>query len=144
MTDNVFDIKSFIKLSDIELKRAERYRIFAALILVDLSFVREKLGPEGEGILDALIELTRTNIRSSDIMSAFKDHIALLIPETPRQGAEITSRRLSEKLRKRLTEMAGQAEFEEYIPLEIASFPDTAGAKPMSDLLAELVEKHRN
>jgi len=109
MTDNVFDIKSFIKLSDIELKRAERYRIFAALILVDLSFVREKLGPEGEGILDALIELTRTNIRSSDIMSAFKDHIALLIPETPRQGAEITSRRLSEKLRKRLTEMAGQA-----------------------------------
>lgn len=141
--NNAFQMEAFLNLSGIELRRAERYRVFVTLILFDLSMLDELFEDLSPKILDEIVEYARERIRGSDIISSTKRSIALLIPETPRQGAEITSRRLSEQIRQRLSDLANK-DIEEVIPLEMASFPDTAGARTLSDFLNELAEMSKN
>ncbi len=143
MADNVYNIGSFINQTSIEIKRAERYRVFVALILFDFSFLDNLDGNQKSSILDAMVELTQLSVRGSDIVSRVNGSVALLIPETPRQGAEITGRRLTDLMRAKLTELSGR-DVEETIQLEMASYPDTAGAKTLPEILQELTEKSRN
>ena len=140
---NSFLIDAFLNLGGIELKRAERYRVFVTMIRFDLSVI-DKLFPEkSESVLNEMVNFAQSKIRGSDMISSTQRSIAILIPETPRQGAEVTSRRLSEMFRQRLSEMA-TSEIEDVIPLEMASYPDTAGARPMADFLEELAELSKN
>ncbi|HQL23257.1 MAG TPA: hypothetical protein PKY95_02450, partial [candidate division Zixibacteria bacterium] len=69
--------------------------------------------------------------------------LVLLLPETPRQGAEIASRRVSEILRDRLSR-DNSAAAEKIIPLEMASYPDAAGARTIRDFLGDYLDRHRN
>ena len=125
--NNAFGFEAFLNQSSIELRRAERYRVFVTLIKFDLS-VLDRLFPERSStVLEGMVDLAQRQIRASDMISSAKRSIALLIPETPRQGAEITCRRLSELFREKLSDLA-ETVVEDVIPLEMASFPDTAGA----------------
>ncbi len=143
MTKNYFDVDTFLNQGAIELKRAERYRVFVSLILLDLSFVREMFGDQTREVMESIIDLARSHIRGSDMISSLNGSIALIFPETPRQGAEVTSRRLSEMIRQKLSEML-KRDIGEIIPLEIASYPDTAGARTLSEFLDELAAKRQN
>jgi hypothetical protein len=143
MTNNLFKIGSFLNQTSIELQRAERYRVFVTLMLFDLSLLGDLFGERRSEVLDSIVKLTQSSIRASDIISSIDGYIALLIPETPRQGAEVTSRRLSDLIRAKLSEISGR-EIDEIIPLEMVSFPDTAGAKTLPEFLKELTEKSRN
>jgi GGDEF domain-containing protein len=143
MTNNIFEIESLLNQGEIELKRAERYRVFVSLILLDLSFVKEKVGDRSFQIMQSIVETAKEHIRASDIIARTNGSIALLFPETPRQGAEVSSRRLSDIIRRKISEVLNE-NIDEVIPLEIASYPDTAGARALSEFLEELQRKHRN
>ena len=135
---------SFFKRVDLELKRAERYRLFVSLIVLDLSFVRSLNRDQSPQLLGDLLQVVRENVRVIDNVSALADHrVALLLPETSRQGAEIAARRLSELIRSSLTQQTS-GKIDDTIPLEMISFPDAAGAKTVTDFLQELSEQSRN
>lgn len=138
--DNQLPADVFLNQAGIELKRAERYRIFVSLIIFDLTTAASARGEMAE----RLSEQIRQNVRSSDHF-AFIDNnrIAILFPETSRQGAEVTARRLRNVLSATL-QPEGTGDAEQLIPVEMVSFPDTGGAKPVQDLLHDLAEQMRN
>ena len=138
--DNRLPAEVFLNQAGIELKRAERYRIFVSLIVFDLSTAAGSV----REMADKLSQQIRDNVRASDHF-AFIDHdrIAVLFPETPRQGAEVTARRLRNVLTTILEpEQAGDAE--QLIPVEMVSFPDSGGARTVHDFLRDLSEQMRN
>ncbi len=146
---NELDIRSlsadsFVVRVGAELKRAERYRFFVSLVALDLSFIRTLFGDDNHQMVNTLLETIQSNTRVIDNLSLTGDlKLVLLLPETSRQGAEITARRLSELIRKGLS-LHSDRKIEDMIPLEMASFPDAAGAKTVKDFVRELLEQSRN
>ncbi len=133
----------FFEKVDIELRRAERYRIFISLIVIDLSFVGALPVSSNGAIISDLMGLIDRNIRAIDNVSRLDEsRVALLFPETTRQGAEIASKRVTDLIRAHLTEMGHR--IDQVIPLEMASYPDAAGAKSVADFLREFSDKNVN
>ena len=58
--------KPFVKSIDLELKRAERYRIFVSLIVLDLAFVDALLGDESRRLIETIFVRVRAGIREID------------------------------------------------------------------------------
>ncbi len=135
---------NFFSQVDLELKRAERYSVFVSLVVLDFSFLQEYSGPDTAAIMSRLFASARRNVREVDILSMTDESkIVLLMPETPRQGAEIAGRRIRELLRDRLSAESGELA-DHVIPMEMASYPDAAGARTIRDFLREYSESHRN
>ncbi len=132
--------KPFVKSVDLELKRAERYRIFVSLIVLDLAFVDTLMGDESHRLLETIFERVRAGIREVDNAAVVGCHqLVLLLPETPRQGAELAARRLRDTVRSILAEQSDRF-VDQMVPLEMASYPDAAGAKTIREFLGELLE----
>lgn len=148
MTDHHANIPTidtaFLSHAEVELKRAERYRIFVSLVVVDLTSIRPALGNSLSGADAELLEMLRTHTRASDIASMVdQTSLALLFPETSRQGAEAAGRRLVDLIRKFVAGRSGQVD-DHVIPMEMASYPDAAGARSLAAFLEELAHTHRN
>jgi GGDEF domain-containing protein len=135
---------SFLERVGIELKRAERYRIFVSLIVLDLGVCRKYFPQESEARLEEIETLSRKITRASDYISLVEgDCLALLFPETSRQGAEMAARRLTATIRQHIQTTSGVA-LDEMIPLDMASYPDAAGTKTVAMFLEELAHRSRN
>ena len=136
--------RAFIDRAGIELSRAERYRVFVSLSLLDLGFARNYMEEGFPEVVQKVVEMVRGRIRACDYVALLVDNsLALLFPETSRQGAEVASRRLGEFIRDQLSDVVGER-IKEIIPVEMASYPDTAGAKTLAGYLDELADKSRN
>jgi len=143
---NVYDIMnpSFIDKVDKELKRAERYRIFISLVVLDLTFIQKIDRGENELLVQHLTDFIRANVREIDNVAMVSEHqLGILFPETPRQGAEIVGKRLSSLIRGKLSEKVG-GPVEDLIPIEMASYPDAAGARSVADVLQEFSRLSQN
>jgi GGDEF domain-containing protein len=128
----------------VELNRAERYRVFVSLTVLDLTGAGQAAGEDVSQTLSAITETVREAVRACDYVELLGDNcLALLLPETPRQGAEVASRRLAQMVRERLRELT-DIEDDVVIPVEIASYPDTAGARPMTSFLEDLAARSQN
>lgn len=135
---------SFLARVGVELKRAERYRIFVSLILVDLSICRKFFPGDSEERLQEIEGLARKITRASDYITLVEgDSLALLFPETSRQGAEMAARRLTGAIRQHIQSVTGVI-VDEVIPLDMASYPDAAGTKSVAAFLEELAHHSRN
>ena len=142
-THNV-SVGSFLNRVGIELKRAERYRFFVSLIALDLSFIRSLFGDGSNKVVDKLLQTVQTNIRIIDDVSLMGNHrLVLLLPETSRQGAEMAAKRLSELIRNSLSRRV-ERQVDQVIALEMASYPDAAGAKTVKDFVLELAKQSSN
>lgn len=134
----------FLDRVGIELKRAERYRIFISLIVLDIGFVETIFPETASSIIQDITRLVQKNVRAIDNIALIRPYkLGLLLPETTRQGAEIASKRVAELIRSRLSEV-NERRVEQVIPLEMASYPDAAGAKSVTDFLKEYTEKSQN
>ena len=137
-----FDL--FLDRAGIELKRAERYRIFVSLIVLDLDVTEDMSGERSGKLLQEVERLASFNARACDYVSFADDHrLCVLYPETSRQGAEAAARRLTDLIREELSRRIGRP-VEGTIPLELASFPDAAGAKTVPAFLDELQQQSQN
>jgi GGDEF domain-containing protein len=140
----VLSTTPFVEAADLELKRAERYRIFVSVVLVDL---RSSKRPDIANLVlpfNEILDLVQRNIRAFDRVAVVEDNrLALLLPETSRQGAEATARRLTSMIR---DQMAKQSEHmrDQTIPLEMASYPDAAGTRSVAEVLKELADANPN
>ncbi len=137
-------VEFFLAKVDTELKRAERYRFFVSLIVLDLSFTRPIFGQSSFQVVSNLLETVKTNIRVIDDVSLVGEQsVVLLLPETSRQGAEIAAKRISELIHNNLA-VRVERRIEQMIPLEIASYPDAAGTKTVKDFVQELTRPSSN
>jgi hypothetical protein len=138
------DSPGFADRVGIELSRAERYRIFVSLTMMDLGEVINRLADNYPDLPAVIGAAVRKSVRACDYV-AFIDHqsLALLFPETPRQGAEIAARRVTDLVKQEIRRVTGE-DYRDIVPVEIASFPDTAGAKTMRGFLEELAKRSRN
>ncbi len=136
--------QSFFNRASVELKRAERYRVFVSLIVLDLRFTRDLVGGESRSLIEEIEQLVCLNARNCDHIALLGGHcLCLLCPETPRQGAEIAARRLAGLIRQELSRY-GNHSLQQVIPLELASYPDAAGAKSIVLFLEELQQRTCN
>ncbi|MCJ7507474.1 MAG: diguanylate cyclase [candidate division Zixibacteria bacterium] len=113
-----------------ELKRAERYCEFLSLMVIDISslskFVQKKNITEQrlkelEGNLESIV---RKNVRETDIVSKFeKNRLALLLSETPKEGANCVCGRLEEEIRAYASDIFKTPQ-DWKAHIEIVSFPD--------------------
>lgn len=128
----------FVDSAFLELKRAERYRLFLSIITLDLSFGETQPGDSPRLPLDDILRDIRGGIRTVDSVDIVgQRRLALMLPETGRQGAAVAARRVSELVRNRMAEHS-QVLRDQVIPLEMASYPDAAGTRSVEDLLGEL------
>jgi len=130
----------FIQRIEMELRRAERYRIFVSLVVLDLDFLRSQEGENGGSLMDGIVDLVATNIRVIDLFAVVgASKVAVLMPETQRQGAEAAAKRLTTLIGSEIETQTKQA-LEKMIPLEMASYPDAAGARSIKEILSDLSE----
>jgi PleD family two-component response regulator len=139
----------FTSRINFELKRAERYRFFISLVVLNLGPVLEAMespdhtnGHNRERFLTDIGGLIRKSVREIDAVSnSGRSKIALLFPETSRQGAEAAAHRISEVLTSFCASYFKRpADY--LIPVEISSFPDAAGARSVASYLEEFSQKN--
>ena len=134
----------FAGLINYELKRAERYRIFLSLVVFNVGPILEVGGngllskdTEKDKFLGDLRETVKGTVRDVDMLSGqtgFK--IGLLLPETPRQGAEAAARRIAELVYGFCSDYFKKpADY--LVPVEISSFPDAAGARSIASYIED-------
>jgi hypothetical protein len=127
-----------------ELKRAERYRYFVSLIVLNIGPVLD-LGGNGalkdekdrSRFITELNKVLDNAVREVDSISNHqRTRIGLLLPETSRQGAESAARRITTTLYEFCNNYFGKpADY--LMPVEISSFPDAAGVRTIASYLEE-------
>lgn len=134
----------FIEKVGLELQRAERYSIFISLTVLDLSFLNQIPEDQRTESLRTVLDVVNRNVRAIDSVSVMDQHqLGLLMPETSRQGAETVVKRIVSLIKGQLAKES-RLEVGDVIPLQMASFPDTAGAKPIRELLQGWSDKNCN
>jgi GGDEF domain-containing protein len=127
--------QSFLDRVDIELKRAERYRIFISMLVFDLSFIDNLFPQNPAEIKKELTDWITNDIRAIDFASRLEDNkLALFFPETGRQGAELASKRITDMIKEKIAELH-DIQVQQSIAPRMASFPDAAGADSIDDFL---------
>lgn len=128
-----------------ELKRAERYRNFLSLLVLNLSeFLstagRRKITSDEEAtrFMESLINRIQKGARETDVISGARNaHLVMLLPETNQVGAEIAAKRFRKLLSEFLADYL-DSDYRFDIPLEITSFPDQSGLKHFTNRLETL------
>ncbi|RKX25708.1 MAG: hypothetical protein DRP45_05280 [Candidatus Zixiibacteriota bacterium] len=132
--------QGLVEQAGIELNRAERYHVFVSMSVIDFSQLADSAGTRIPEFTERINSIVSKVIRGCDYATLLDNgSLALLFPETPRQGAEVATRRISELARKELRDVIG--EVTDTVPVEIASYPDTAGAKTMAAFLKEVAHR---
>jgi GGDEF domain-containing protein len=135
---------AFAERVGVELSRAERYRVFLSLTVLDLGPARNQAGKEADKVVDDLTQRVQEAVRACDYVELVGDNsLAVLLPETRRQDAETVALRLAGLVTGRLSKGANR-NLENAVPVEIASYPDTAGAKTVAEFLEDMAAKSRN
>ena len=83
-----------------ELRRAERYCEFLSLVLIDMSSaLADQSSVEEAKAVKGLGQLVHRTVRATDILAKLgKNRLAVLLTETPKEGAFRLAERLSEKI----------------------------------------------
>lgn len=117
---------------EVEMQRAKRYRIFLSMVVFDLSSLSHGL------TMSTLLERVQGKIRAVDDAALLGvKKLGILLPETTRQGAEMAAKRLSQVVRESFSQQAQELS-SDLIPVEMASYPDAAGARTIPEFLQEL------
>lgn len=151
----VRDLSEFVTNCWTELRRAERYHVFVSLAKFEIyptgSTRKTDSSPDSQTIAEKLVRA----VRASDAVSLVNgSSVVVLFPETPRQGAEVATRRLQATIAEAIGLNVGSGTNGEMIArtpsgsfaalsalpsAQLSSFPDAAGARSIPDLLNELI-----
>jgi diguanylate cyclase (GGDEF)-like protein len=112
-----------------ELRRAERYCEFLSLVMIDMSsaLADQSSSAEVKAIKD-LGHLVGETVRATDILAKLgTNRLALLLTETPKEGAFRLAERLAEKITGSSLSKELQKLKEGLLNIGIASFPEDGG-----------------
>lgn len=71
--NNKFVIDTFLNLGDIELKRAERYRVFVTMIRFDLSVIDRLFPEDANAVLDQIVEFAQGKMDRQDQLGGLQE-----------------------------------------------------------------------
>lgn len=118
-----------------ELKRAERYCEFLSLVVIDITSLskfaqkKNKVLQNSKELEQDLENMIRKSVRETDIVSKFeKNRLALLLSETPKEGANCVCRRLEDEIRMFASSSLKVPQGWK-TPTQIVSFPDKENGK---------------
>jgi GGDEF domain-containing protein len=128
------EAKSLTEFRDhvlLELKRAERYRNFLSMLVLNLSeFLssagRRKIKSDKEAdefIKDVLYRLRLVSRETDTISPIDHSRLVMILPETDQKGAHIARDRMRAQLSDYLSEFL-ELDYKFEIPVEITSFPE--------------------
>ncbi|MEE9442272.1 MAG: hypothetical protein V3V99_06350 [candidate division Zixibacteria bacterium] len=131
------EAKSLTEFRDqvlLELKRAERYRNFLSMLILNLSEFLSSAGHRkiksdkdaDEFIRDLLYRLRLVSRETDTISPIDSSRLVMLLPETDIKGAHVTGNRMRDQLSDYLSEFM-ELDYKFEIPVEIASFPENSG-----------------
>jgi PleD family two-component response regulator len=133
----ILEQQPFFNQLNIELNRAERYRFFVSMLVYDFSAKPEKVEEQNKLMSEELMNNIANDLRTIDIVSSLESgKLALLFPETNRQGAEVVSKRVSEIIKHHISDKYNN-DIDNLITPEMSSYPDAAGAKSIKDFISE-------
>ncbi len=130
-----------------ELKRAERYRNFLSLLVLNLSEFLSTAGrrkvasrKEAEEFMEKAVGRIKDGARETDMISGMNSaRLVMLLPETDCNGAQIAGERMQKLLSEFLSDFL-ESDFRFDIPLEITSFPEQSGKKHFKNRLKNLFQ----
>jgi diguanylate cyclase (GGDEF)-like protein len=99
----LINYQRFQEVLDEEMYRSKRYKFPITLLMMDLDHfkkINDTMGHlAGDYVLRATAELLKKSLRKSDVAARYGgEEFAVLLPETPQEGAFILAERLREKL----------------------------------------------
>jgi len=131
--DNIIsDHHDFASVVRYELKRSERYCSFVSILTVRLDSLHNRLMRKfpanpvmADDFVAHMFKAIRTAIRVTDIVSTIdRDRVGLLLVETPKEGAVVLAKRLSDHLSDYF-ERTGELTSTVKPKIEIGSYPDS-------------------
>ncbi len=136
------NFKTFYKRLNYELRRARRYGRPFALCLVGIDGFEElssHLGSEAKpAAVDGAGRMLLSSIRDVDIAGRCReDTFGVILPETPRSGAEVAAERIRTKLEKHVITSIWQP-FTITVSVGVACFPD--GVAELEEMFAQAAE----
>lgn len=143
------NIIQFRDLALLEIKRAERYRNFLSLLVLNLSeFLttvgRRKMLSEDDTtrFMDSIMDRVKRSARETDMISQVdRDQVVMLLPETDRSGAQHAAERFQDLVTEFLSEFL-DSKHAFSIPLDISSFPDSDGESSLKNRLKVLLHEN--
>jgi len=143
------NVRQFRDLALLELKRAERYRNFLSLLVLNLSeFLtnagRRKMASSADvdRFMETVVNRVKLEARETDMISPLdNDHLVMLLPETDQLGAKAAAERFQDLITDFMSEFLG-SDYEFNVPLEISSFPDPTGETTLKSRLKVLLHEN--
>ena len=95
----VFNRRYFESMIDVELKRAQRYKMPISLFMLDVDDfkkINDKYGHQcGDEVLKIVASTLVGNVRNIDVVSRYGgDEFAIILPQTDEQGARVVAERI--------------------------------------------------
>ena len=136
------NFKTFYKRLNYELRRARRYVRPVSLCLVGIDRFEEvaiRIGQEAKSAaVDGAGKVLLASIRDVDIAGRCReDTFGVILPETPRSGAEVAAERIRTKLEKHVISGIWQP-FAITVSVGVAHFPE--GVTELEDMFAQAAE----
>lgn len=142
----LYNARFFVQYTDLEMSRSKRYRTIFSLAVVDIpaSWFEPLSRRQRAGILRELGRILRDSVRTVDRAVHGRDsarhRLAVLLPETGREGAQVFTERLRDSLVDFLARR-GIAVSREQAGARAATFPDEE--ESIATLRAEFAEIDR-
>lgn len=135
----------FRDIALMELQRAERYRNFLSLLVLNLSEFLSTAGrrkiesrKEAQRFMETVVNRVKGRARETDMISGVNNaHLVMLLPETDNKGAEVAGERFQKLLSEYLSDFL-ESDYRFDVPLEITSFPEQSGKKHFKSRLKNL------
>lgn len=140
-------LAQFRDMALLELKRAERYRNFLSLLVLNLSEFLSTAGrrkissqEDADEFMRTVIERIKHGARETDMISGINNrNLVMLLPETDRSGARTAGKRFQKLVTEYLSDFL-ESDFPFEIPVEITSFPDQASRKGFRSRIRRLFD----
>lgn len=140
-------LAQFRDMALLELKRAERYRNFLSLLVLNLSEFLSTAGrrkissqEDADEFMRTVIERIKHGARETDMISGINNrNLVMLLPETDRSGARTAGQRFQKLVTEYLSDFLN-SDFPFEIPVEITSFPDQASRKGFRSRIRRLFD----
>lgn len=138
-------VRRFRDIALLELKRAERYRNFLSLLVLNLSEFLSTAGrrkiespEEAQEFMEKVVSQVKEGARETDMISGLNSaRLVMLLPETDRDGAKVAGERFQKLLSDFLSDFL-ESDYRFEIPLEITSFPEQSGKRNFQNRLSNI------
>lgn len=93
-----YNLSNFKRLTDLELRKGTRYKHPTSVILVEVQGIKDLPEQDKNRVLIATANFLMETLRAVDpVFRVSEDRFAVLLPETPPEGARVAAARLKER-----------------------------------------------